>query len=149
MLSESISVEFSMYLFSEMWACVFICVGTCLLVLSFFHVRMYVHTGECVHAELFVAGLAPWEPFLHLSIPHSRALILPEIHQQLTLFLSGTVDPIISRQHSLPSPCFLTHTVCLTPPFSLTYTLTKAYLCSPYALTHSGTVTVTPTHSRL
>lgn len=122
--------------------CVFICVTTCLLVLSFFHVRMYVHTGERVHTELFVAGLAPWEPILHLSIPHSRAQRSPDFTQNLPaadLFLSGIIDPIISKHSSLLSLCFLTHTVCFTPSLSSSFSpnLIKTYLYSPYALSHT------------
>lgn len=105
--------------------CVYICVRTCLLVSC-----MYVRTGECLHAGLFVAGLAPWEPILHLSIPLSRAPILPHIYQRLTLFLSGIIDPII------------THTVRFPSLFSDTHT----YLYTSCSFTHSGTVTVTPTH---
>lgn len=94
----------------------YICVRTCLFVSC-----MYVCTGECLHTELFVAGLAPWEPILHLSIPLSRAPILPHIYQQLTLFLSGIIDPII------------THTVCFPSLFSDTHTPIFAL----YALSHT------------
>ncbi len=99
-----------------------VCVGVCK---NSSRVCVYVCTEECVHAELFVAGLAPWEPILHLSIPHSRALILPKIHQRMTLFLSGIVDPIILRHCALLSLCSLTPTVCLT--LSLFLFLTDIY----------------------
>lgn len=46
-------------------------VPTCRLVLRSSPVS--VCTGDRLHTELFVAGLAPWELILHLSIPHSRA----------------------------------------------------------------------------
>lgn len=67
---------------------------------------MYVRTAGCLHADLFVAGLAPWERILHLSILESRALILPKIHQRLTFFTAAS-DRVIA------------HTVCLTHPLSL------------------------------
>lgn len=73
-MSESISVEYSVYLFAQVsvWVSVHLCsnLSSYSELLSCW---LYVRTGECVHAELFVAGLAPWEPILHLSIPHSGA----------------------------------------------------------------------------
>lgn len=78
---------------------------------------MYVRTAGCLHADLFVAGLAPWERILHLSILESRALILPKIHQRLTFFHSG----IRPRYHS--------HCLLNSLPLSiLTRTLMKTYL---------------------
>lgn len=112
-----------MYLFSGVClsGCVYICVRTCLLVSC-----MYVRTGECLHAGLFVAGLAPWEPILHLSIPLSRAPILPHIYQRLTLFLSGIVDPIITHTVRFPSLFSDTHTH-LSLHFMLFHTLRDSH----------------------
>lgn len=105
-------------------------------VFSFWASLMYTRTGGRLHAELFVAGLAPWERILHLSILESRALILPKIHQRLTFFHSG----IRPRYHS---HCLLNS----LPLSSLACTLMKTYLYTSCSSTHSGTVTVTPTHT--
>lgn len=82
MLSANINVKSSAHLFTDV---VCVRVGVCKNLSSRPELLSCLHV--CVHAELFVAGLAPWELILHLSIPHSRALILPQIfYQQLTLF---------------------------------------------------------------
>lgn len=137
-----------MYLFSS--------VSTSVLEIVFlfrasFMLRMYKRTGQCAHAELFVAGPAPWEPILHLSVPHSRALILPQIYQQLTLFLSGIIDPIISRHRSLLSLAFsLTLSALLAPSLVFLadiHTHEDLSLLSVCSFTHPGTVTFTPTHN--
>lgn len=47
-----------------------------------------------MHAELFVAGLPPWEPILHLSIPQSRVQRSPDFTRNLP-----AADPISLWHH--------------------------------------------------
>ncbi len=135
--------------------CVFICVRTCLLVLSLFHVCMYVCTGASVHMELFVAGLAPWEPIFHLSIPHSRAQRSPDFTQNLP-----AADPFSQWHHRphyleawLSTFSLLSHSRCLLYSLSLFFFLAESHevlsLLSVCSFTHAGIVTVAPTHTRL
>lgn len=77
----------------------------------------HVHSGERLHTKLFVAGLAPWEPILHLSILHSWGSdFTPNFTRGDPFFLGSITGPII------------THTVCFNSLLSL---LADVHACAP------------------
>lgn len=137
----------------------FSCVGVCTSVLELVVLLCTLFMVACmcrqesVHIELFVAGLAPWEPILHLSIPHSGAQWSPNF----TLNLPAA-DPFSQWHHrphyfqaSLSNTCSHTNWLCLSLFLCLfrsdIHTQKDLSLLSVSSFTHSGTVTVTPTHS--
>lgn len=109
-------------------------VPTCRLVLR--GSRVSVRAVDRSHTELFVAGLAPWELILHLSIPHSRA---PDFTPNLP-----AADPFFSVVSRTP--------LSLTPSALLARSLfsdIRTYLYASCPFARSETATVTPTHIRL
>lgn len=78
----------------------------------------HVHSGERLHTKLFVAGLAPWEPILHLSILHSWG---PDFTPNFT---SG--DPFFFSAAS-QAPLSLT-------PSALTHSFLSSLTCTPVLL---------------
>lgn len=86
--------------FPPLWRMYFSAPSVCLpvFITSKPQEHTHVHTGERLHIKLFVAGLAPWEPNLHLSLLHSWASVIPQIlHQWWPFFLlhCSISDPII------------------------------------------------------
>lgn len=95
----------------------------------------------CVHAQLFVAGLVPWEPILHLSVSHSPVPPSPNF----TLNLPAADPFFYFLVASLIPSLALSLTLSLLSPLSDQHTHTRAhahtpiknYLYSPYALSHT------------